>query len=135
MFIIGISYSTTAISQLNDIQIGSYKNHFSKKVLTFSKKNRLQITNINRDKYMNCYIWIRFNVVIASNGSIKSLILTNPSPVEVVNNYYSYLISEAAPFDPLEMYFGKELEEFTITEEYKLDIKQQHDAVITKPCN
>ena len=124
----------TVYSNDIDSELEIYKRHFSEKVTNFSRVNRLNSRNINRDRFIDCYMLLRFKVVIAADGTIKNLTLLNPSPLEVLNKYHNYIITQSAPFDPLRRYFTNDREDISFVHEFRMDMGLYQYSIVTKPC-
>ena len=133
VFVFG--YVELVFSKFDDEQnILTYKRHFSDKAYKFGNKNRFNIANINRDKYSNCFMQVGIQVTVAKNGELKSLSVKEPSPVPMIDKYFSYIVKQAAPFDKLNKYFGSELNELTFVEQFRLKLSSYENSKVTKQC-
>ena len=128
-------YTELVFAQVDDMQnVLLYKRHFAEKAYKFGNRNRFNIGNINRDKYSNCYMQVGIQVTVAADGAIKNLSVKYPSPVPMIDKYFSYIVNQAAPFDKLKKYFSDELNELTFVENFRLKVNLYEKSKVSKQC-
>jgi hypothetical protein len=114
----------------------TYEQEFTKEVVEFANLNRLHIGRLHRDVHADCYIPVIIATIILSDGSVKDVSIVKSSSVPVVDRYFSYVIEQAAPFQPLANHYDPVPEEITVTQEFRLDAKLWSDGIgSTRPCD
>ena len=113
----------------------TYQQEFTKEVVEFASLNRLR-SGIHRDVHADCYIPVTIATIIQSDGSVKGVSIVKSSSVPIVDEYFRYIIEQAAPFQPLANYYDPVPEEITVTQEFRLDIRLWSDGISsTRPCD
>lgn len=115
-------------------QLG-YEREFLEKVHQFANLNRINIRVLNRDLHADCYIPLVISTTIASDGSVKEIVIVESSTVPVVDNWYRWIIKQAAPYPRLATHYDPVPDEITITQEFRLDVRLWSENVrSTRPC-
>ena len=113
----------------------TYQQEFTKEVVEFANLNRLR-SGLHRDMHADCYIPVIIATIILSDGSVKDVSIVKSSSVPTVDRYFSYVIEQAAPFQPLANHYDPIPKEITVTQEFRLDIRLWSDGISsTRPCD
>lgn len=132
---LAFSQAVVASALENEKNLPAYREAFYNKVHQFGTLNRFNINNVNRDKYSNCYLSISVDTTVLADGSIKDIVIRKSSDIAIVDKYFTYIITQSAPFKPFQGYFGSELKELVLTEQFELDLNHNHDTRSQKSCN
>lgn len=128
--------SQSALSQAVDKeQLQRYQTEVYNKVHTFGNRNRFNINNVNRDKYSNCYLTLTIATTVLADGNIKETAVKKSSNVAIVDKYFQYIITQSAPFKPLVDYFGPDLQELELIQDFTLDLNTNHNTQSQKSCD
>ena len=128
--------SQTALAQaVDEDTLQRYQTEVYNKVHTFGNRNRFNINNVNRDKYSNCYLTLTIATTVSADGSIKETAVKKSSNVAIVDKYFQYIISQSAPFKPLTEYFGPDLQELELVQDFTLDLNINHNSRSQKSCD
>jgi len=111
-----------------------YKQQFMERVYQFAQLNRFNYMNVNRDKYVNCIMQVEIKTKINENGEVVAVEIIDPAPAPKVNRYFSYIIEQASPYDPLEQYIGLGKEELIVVEYFRLQLNLYENSKVTEPC-
>lgn len=113
----------------------AYKQEVLNKVSIFASRNRIKLAVLNRDVHADCYIPITISIAIRRDGTVEEVSIVKSSTVPVVDNWYRWIIQQAAPYPPLETHYDPVPDEIIITHEFKLDVRLWSENVrSTKPC-
>ena len=114
----------------------TYQQEFTWEVAEFANLNRLNIERLHRDVHADCYIPVIIATIILRDGSVKDVSIVKSSSVPVVDRYFRYIIEQAAPFQPPANHYDPVLEEITVTQEFRLDVRLWSDGISsTRPCD
>ena len=111
-----------------------YKQMFLARVYNFGRLNRFNISNINRDKYVNCIMRVKIKTTLNAGGEVVKTEVTEPAPVPVVNSYFLYIIQQASPYGPLEKYVGPGEDQLVIEEYFRLKLGLYEYSTVNEPC-
>jgi hypothetical protein len=114
--------------------VAKYKEVFDAKVHQFGNINRFNSMNINRDRYANCIMQVRIKTILDQTGRVISTEVTDPAPVPIVNKYFTYIIENVRPHEPLSNYIDSPPRELVIEKYYKLRISLYEYQKVTEPC-
>jgi len=113
----------------------TYQETFEKEVAEFANLNRLR-SGIHRDERADCYIRLIIATIILSDGSVKDVSIVKSSSFPNVDRYFSHIIEEAAPFQPLVNHYDPVPEKIIVTQEFRLDIRLWSDGISSiRPCD
>lgn len=128
--LLALSAAPVASDQLD------YERAFLEKVHQFATLNRINLRVLNRDLHADCYIPLVISTTIASDGSVKEIVIVESSTVPVVDNWYRWIIKQAAPYPHLATHYDPVPDEITITQEFRLDVRLWSENVrSTRPCD
>ena len=114
----------------------SYREAFLTKVHTFANLNRINLRALNRDVHADCYIPVTISIVIRRDGTVADVSIVETSTVPVVDNWYRWVIRQAAPYAPLAEHYDPVPEQIVMTEEFRLDVRLWSENVrSTRPCD
>lgn len=121
-----------AVSFADDV---TYRQEVMAKINAFGNRNRVNIESLNRDIHANCYIPVTVSIVIRRDGTVDHVLVVKSSTVPVVDNWYRWIIQQAAPYPPLATHYDPVPDEITITQEFRLDTSLYSDDIeSTRPC-
>lgn len=127
--LLALSAAPVASDQLD------YERAFLEKVHQFANLNRINLRVLNRDLHADCYIPLVISTTIASDGSVKEIVIVESSTVPVVDNWYRWVIEQAAPYQPLGAHYDPVPDQVTITYQFTLDVRLWSENVrSTRPC-
>lgn len=101
----------------------SYREAFLTKVHAFANLNRISIGALNRDVHADCYIPLTMSIVIRRDGTVADVSIVETSTVPVVDNWYRWVIRQAAPYAPLAEHYDPVPEQIVMIEEFRLDVR------------
>lgn len=134
VIIVILWFSSLAQAHAESQQFLQYKNDFNNRVYEFANKNRFNIANVNRDKYVNCIMQVGIETTINSDGKVMNAVIKEPSPIPMINKYFVYVINQASPFEPLAKYFGSSKQEISFLERFRLKLNLYENSNVTEPC-
>ena len=133
---VSLASSTTANAedQSNAKAYSTYKQYFLRKVYAFGNRNRFVVNNVNRDKYINCYLIVGVETTVQANGTVKNISIKKHSLVRKADRYINYIIKNAGPFEHLGKYYGSKIETIVLFNNFRLDLNLYEKYKVTNPC-
>ena len=122
--------------QAESSAMSAYQQAFAAEVHKFALKTRIDQGMLNRDKHADCYIRVVMNAVISEGGRLERVSVEKSSGVPIVDKYFTYVIQQAAPYQPLSSQFSGGRQQVLISQEFMLDARLYNDKRRSKsPCD